>query len=59
MGINVITFGGDMSSSVYIDNKTKVILILGKGLTQGLDNTTLSAEAKYPIKFTQSGKTLN
>ena len=45
-----------MSSSVYIDNKNKDILILGEGPTQGLDDTTLTAEAKYPINFTQSGK---
>ena len=31
-------------------------LILGKGTTQGLDNTTLTAEAKYPINFTQPRK---
>ena len=42
----VINFGADMSSSVHIDNKRK-------GLTQGLDHTTLTAEAKYPINFTQ------
>ena len=45
-----------MSSSVHIDNKNKDILILGEGPTQGLDDTTLTAEAKYPINFTQSGK---
>ena len=45
-----------MSSSVLIDNKGKDILILGEGTTQGLDDTTLTAEAKYPINFTQSGK---
>ena len=43
-----------MSSSVHIDNKGKDILILGKGPTQGLDDTTLIAEAKYPINFTKS-----
>ena len=37
-----------MSSSVHIDNKNKVILILGKGATQGLDDT-LIAEAQYSI----------
>ena len=42
----------DMSSSVHVDNKGKVILILGEGPTQGLDDTT-TAEAKYPISFTQ------
>ena len=34
-----------MSSSVHFDNK-KEILILGKGPTQGLDDTTLNAEKK-------------
>ena len=56
MGISVIIFGADMSSSVHIDNKNKDILILGEEPTQGLDDTTLTAEAKYPINFTQSGK---
>ena len=51
-----IIFGVDMSSSVHVDNKGKEILILGEGPTQGLDDTTLSAGAKYPIDFTQSGK---
>ena len=55
-GKNVIIFGVDMNSSVDIDNKGKYILILGEGPTQGLDDTTLKAEAKYPINFTQSGK---
>ena len=32
------------------------ILILGEGPTQGLDDTTLTAEAKYPMNFTQPGK---
>ena len=30
-------------------NKEKDILILGKGVTQGLDDTTLTAEAKYSV----------
>ena len=55
-GKNVIIFGADMSSSVHIDNKGKDILIRGEGPTQGLDHTTLTVEAKYPINFTQSGK---
>ena len=45
-----------MSSSVHIDNKGKDIIILGEAPTQGLDDTTLTAEAKYPINFIQSGK---
>ena len=32
-----------MSSSAYIDNKNKYILVLGKGTTQGLEHT-LTAE---------------
>ena len=53
---NVIILGADMGSSVHIDNENKDILILGEGLTQGLDATTLAAEAKYSINFTKSGK---
>ena len=44
-----------MSSSVHVNNKGKDILILGEGPAQVLDDTTLTAEAKYPINFTQSG----
>ena len=52
---NVIIFGADLSSSVHVHNKGKYILILGEGPTQGLRHT-LTAEAKYPINLTQSGK---
>ena len=45
-----------MSSSVPVDNKGNDILILGEGLTQRLDDSTLTAEAKHPINFTQSEK---
>ena len=38
-----------MTSFMYIDNKNKDILIPSEGPTQGLDNITLTAEAKYPI----------
>ena len=53
MGKNVIIFGADMSSSLHIDNEGKDILIIGEGPTKGLDDTTLIAEARYPINFTQ------
>ena len=36
--------------------KNKDILILGEGPTQGLGDTTLTAEAIYPINFTQPNK---
>ena len=41
-----------MISSVHVDNKGKDILILGEGLTEWLDDTTLTAETEYPIDFT-------
>ena len=56
MGKNFIIFGADLSSPVHINNKIKDILILGEGPTQGLDDTTLTAEAIYPINFTQPNK---
>ena len=56
MGKYVIFFGADMSSFVHVDNKREDILILGEGPTQGFDDTTLTAEAKYPINFRQLGK---
>ena len=58
MGKNVIIFEVDMSSSVHIDNKKKDILILGIGPTQGLDDTTLTAEAQYSINFSKSNRKL-
>ena len=53
MGTNVVIFRVDMSSFVHIDNKGKVILIFGEGPTQELNDTTLTAEAKYSINFVQ------
>ena len=44
---NVIIFGVDESSSAYVDNKKEDILILGKGPTDGLHDTTIVAEAAF------------
>ena len=44
-----------MSFSAHIDNKKKDILVLGKGPTQGLENT-LTAEKMYSINFTLTKK---
>ena len=41
-----------MSWSTKIDNRKKDILILGRGRTQGLENT-LSAEKMCSINFTK------
>ena len=43
---NVIIFGACMSSSAQIGNENKDILTSGERPTQGLDDTTLTAEAK-------------
>ena len=42
-----------MSSSPHIDNEKKGILILGKGLTEGLEHI-LTAEKFYSINFTEN-----
>ena len=43
---------------MYIDGRNKNILVLREGRTQGLQNATIAitAEAKHPINFTESGK---
>ena len=56
VGQNAIIFGTDVSSSVHANNKTKGILIIGEGFTQGLNNTTLYAEKMYSINFTATKK---
>ena len=47
-----MSFGAEMSSSVHVDNKGKDIAFVGEEPTQRLDDTTLTAEANYPIDFT-------
>ena len=39
---------------MHTNNENKDILILGKGWTQGLDNTTLTWETEYRINFSRS-----
>ena len=41
---------------MHINGRNKNILVLSKGPTQGLDNSTITAETKYPINFTKSKK---
>ena len=41
---------------MHFDKKEKDILIPGEGPTQWLDDTTLTAQVKYGINFTQSRK---
>ena len=49
-GQNVLIFGVDISSSAHIDNKKKDILVLGKGPTQGLEQT-LTAKKCFQLIF--------
>ena len=55
MGRNIITSGVDMSSSVRVDN---IVRFLNSSwqTNPGLDDTTLTAEDKYPVNFTQPKK---
>ena len=39
---------------MHVDITKKDILVLGEGPTQGLDDITIAAEAKYPIKAKRS-----
>ena len=55
-GKNVTRSGVDNSSSVHNDNSYRDILILSKSLTQGLDDTILTAEAQYSINFSGQQK---
>ena len=55
-GKNVIIFGVDVSSSVYANNKTRNILVLGKDFIQGIDDTTIYAEKIYSTNFTVANK---
>ena len=41
----------DNSLPVHTDNRKKSILVLGEALTEGLDDTTLAAEAKCSFKI--------
>ena len=55
-GVNVIIFGADMRYGVHANNKTKSILILTQGFTQGLEDTTPYSEKMYSANFTATRK---
>ena len=54
IGKNVIISGANVSSSLLVENKKKDILILGKGLTDKLDDITLTEEAESCINFSKT-----
>ena len=48
--------GVDISSSVNNEIKKRISFIFGKGPTQELDDTTITAEAQYSINFSRSNR---
>ena len=50
----VVIFEANMSSSLHIDKKGKYILILCERTRQGLDDTSLTAEAE--VNFRKANK---
>ena len=53
---NVIILGVDMSGSAHASNKTKDFLVLGRGLIQLIENTTIYAEKNYSPHFSAENK---
>ena len=52
-GRNVLIFGADMSFSIHATNRANHIYLMGDGLTQGINDTTIYAEKKYFRNFTE------
>ena len=53
---NVLIFGADMSFSVHTINRANHIYLMGTGLTQGINDTTVYAEKNFYRNFTDFGK---
>ena len=53
---NVLVFGADMSFSVQATNRANQIYLMGTGLTQGINDTTIYAEKNFYRNFTDFGK---
>ena len=53
---NVLIFGADMSSSAHATNRANNIYLMGTGLTQGINDTTIYAENNCYRNFTDFGK---
>ena len=53
----MIIFGADLSSSVHANNRKTNILVLEKGLTQGINDATIYVEGSvYPTNSTGQDK---
>ena len=55
-GRNVLIFGVDMSFSAHATNRANHIYLMGEGLTQDINGTTIYVEKKYYRNFTDPGK---
>ena len=53
---NVLIFGADMSFSVHATNRANHIYLMGTGLTQGINDTTIYKEKNFYRNFTDFGK---
>ena len=49
LGKNVAFFGGDSSLLLHTDNRKENIVVLGGRPANGLDDTIITAEAKYSV----------
>ena len=56
-GRNVLIFVVDMSFSAHATNRANHIYLMGDGLTQGINDTTLYVKKNYWRNFTDPGKT--
>ena len=52
----VLIFGVDMSFNAHATNRANHIYLMGDGLTQGINDTTLYVEKNYWRNFTDPGK---
>ena len=53
---NVLIFGADMSFRVHATNRANHIYLMGTGLTQGINDTTIYAEKNFYRNFIDLGK---
>ena len=56
LGSNVIIFGADMSFSAHATNRANNIYVMGDGLIQGINDTTIYVEKNYYRSVTDPGK---
>ena len=57
IGRNVIIFGADLSNfTVHANNKTQSVLVLGRGIIQEINGTSIYAEKMYSLNFTVDNK---